>query len=205
MRNKFSNLLIGIGSVLVLAALMLFLYNQREASAAKQTAMELLDDLVVQIESNRPEAAGQQISAATEHLPDPYSTVMDTVSVDGYQYIGYLTIPSLDMEMPIMSDWSREKLRIASCRYAGSVGGNDLVLMGHNYDSGFGQLFQINVGDAVYFRDVNGTVTAYQVVAKDVLAASAVEEMISGEYDLTLFTCTYGGQNRMTIRCEKTA
>lgn len=191
--------------MLVLAALVLFSYNQREASVADQTAMVLLHNLRVQIASNQSQADSQQIPVNTAHLPDPYSTVMDTVSVDGYHYIGYLMIPSLNMEMPIMSDWSREKLRIASCRYAGSVAGDDLVLMGHNYDRGFGQLPRINVGDEVYFRDVNGIATAYQVVVKDVLAASSVEDMVSEEYDLTLFTCTYGGQNRLTIRCEKTS
>jgi hypothetical protein len=25
--------------------------------------------------------------------------------------------------------------------------------------------------------------------------------MTDGEYDLTLFTCTYGGKSRVTVRC----
>ena len=36
-----------------------------------------------------------------------------------------------------------------------------------------------------------------------VVSFTAVEEMTAGEYDLTLFTCTYGGQSRVTVRCDR--
>jgi sortase A len=42
------------------------------------------------------------------------------------------------------------------------------------------------------------------VVEKEVLKSTAIEEMEAGEWDLTLFTCTIGGADRITIRCEKT-
>ena len=35
----------------------------------------------------------------------------------------------------------------------------------------------------------------------EILQPTAVEEMTSGDYDLTLFTCTYGGATRFTVRC----
>lgn len=203
MKIKLSNVLIAVGSIMVLAALALFSYNQWESSQADQATMELLPKLVDEIESNQSETIGQEGPSGTESLLDPYSTVMDTVSVDGHDYIGYLMIPSLNMEQPIMSDWSMKKLKIASCRYYGSVNGNDLVLMGHNYDRGFARLSKIEIGAEVYFRDVNGITTAYKVVETDILAPTSVEEMVSGEYDLTLFTCTYGGKTRRTIRCDK--
>ncbi len=203
MKPRISNILIGLGTLLILAALVLFAYNQQEAASADRAAKDQLSKLMMQMETSRRENDGKSHLDMVQHLTDPYTAVMDTLTVDGHEYIGYLTIPDLGIEMPIMSDWSMEKLRIAPCRYSGSVGGNDLVLMGHNYDRGFGQLPQIEVGSEIYFRDVNGIMTVYQVVAKDILAATSVEEMVSGEYDLTLFTCTYGGQNRLTIRCEK--
>ena len=39
-------------------------------------------------------------------------------------------------------------------------------------------------------------------IVKDVLDAYDVEEMIAGDYHLTLFTCTKDRQHRMTIRCN---
>jgi sortase A len=49
---------------------------------------------------------------------------------------------------------------------------------------------------------MDGNTTAYEVVGKDVLDPTAVEVMTSGEYDLTLFTCTYGGASRVTVYCD---
>lgn len=36
------------------------------------------------------------------------------------------------------------------------------------------------------------------------ISADAVEEMESGDWDLSLFTCTLGGSYRVTVRCERT-
>lgn len=66
-----------------------------------------------------------------------------------------------------------------------------------------GNIDQLELGDAVLFTDMDGVTNGYEVVAVDILAPSAVEEMTSGAFDLTLFTCTYGGQNRVTVYCER--
>lgn len=128
---------------------------------------------------------------------------MTQVVIKQYSYIGYLTIPKLRLELPIMTDWSYEHLKISPCRYSGSVMGDDLVLMAHNYARHFGKLSELSTGDEVYFTDVLGITTRYQVVGRDVLDPYAVGEMTSGEFDLTLFTCTYGGQSRVTVYCDK--
>ena len=75
--------------------------------------------------------------------------------------------------------------------------------MAHNYDKHFVNIDQLELGDAVLFTDMDGVTTGYEVVAVDILAPSAVEEMTSGAFDLTLFTCTYGGQNRVTVYCDR--
>jgi sortase A len=49
---------------------------------------------------------------------------------------------------------------------------------------------------------MDGKTTVYTVVGTDVLDPSAVEVMTAGEYDLTLFTCTYGGASRVTVYCD---
>ena len=52
---------------------------------------------------------------------------------------------------------------------------------------------------------MDGVTITYKVVAKDILDPTAVEEMTEGTYDLTLFTCTYGGQSRVTVFCDRIA
>lgn len=95
---------------------------------------------------------------------------MTEVEIDGYSYIGYLSIPKLELELPIMADWDYARLRIAPCRYTGSVRGEDLVIMAHNYASHFGGLAKLSEGDNVIFTDMDGITTVYEVVAQDILA-----------------------------------
>lgn len=102
-----------------------------------------------------------------------------------------------------MSDWSYPQLRIAPCRYTGNLFADDLVIMAHNYWGHFGQLSNLQPEDTVLFTDIEGTQHTYQVVFTDLLTPGAVEEMTAGDFDLTLFTCTYGGQNRITVRCDR--
>ncbi len=82
------------------------------------------------------------------------------------------------------------------------------MLCGHNYTSHFGNLKYLEPGDALYFTDVDAHVFGYEVLEILILQPEAVEEMCSteaGEWDLTLFTCTVGGQARVTVRCGRTS
>ena len=75
--------------------------------------------------------------------------------------------------------------------------------MAHNYNSHFGRISKLNIGDTVYFTDMDGQIVEYQVMGKDILPPDAVEEMTAGNFDLTLFTCTYGGGSRITVYCDQ--
>ncbi len=48
----------------------------------------------------------------------------------------------------------------------------------------------MQTGDLVSFTDMDGRIVHYTVAEMDVLNPTAVEEMTSGDFDLTLFTCT---------------
>ena len=141
------------------------------------------------------------VQAMCDELGVPY--VVKQTQIGGYGYIGYLSIPALKLDLPIMGEWDYHRLRIAPCRYVGSVQGNDLVIMAHNYNSHFGRLSKLSEGDRVTFTDMDGILTTYEVIALDILNPYAVEEVTSGDFDLTLFTCTYGGESRVTVYCDK--
>lgn len=128
---------------------------------------------------------------------------MSQTAIGGYGYIGYLSIPALNRELPVMAEWSYPRLRISPCRFSGSVETDDLVILAHNYSRHFGKISSLKSGDLVVFTDVNGLASIYEVAEIDTLNPTAVAEMTSGEYPLTLFTCTYGGQSRVTVRCIK--
>jgi sortase A len=80
---------------------------------------------------------------------------------------------------------------------------DDLVICAHNYQSHFGRLNTLKTGDLVQFMDMEGNLFTYQVVSFEILQPNQAELLRSGGWDLTLFTCTIGGQTRFTVRCEK--
>lgn len=182
--------LMGVGLVMLLAALALAGFNTWDEARAEGDAAELLAQL--------------ELPAETEPLPayilHPHME-MPTLEVDGRQYIGVVSIPSLGIQLPVLSQWSEDGARTAPCRYEGSAYTDDLIIAGHNYRSHFGSLKNVGVGDLVCFTDAEGHVFRHTVAQVEVLDGSAVEEMSAGDWDLTLFTCTYGGQARVTVRC----
>ena len=126
---------------------------------------------------------------------------MPTVSVDGSDCIGVLEVPALELSLPVMSGWSYPKLRIAPCRFEGSAYSGDLIVAGHNYARHFGGLKRLSAGDEVRFTDAAGNVFVYAVLRVDTLSGGDADGMRAGEWDLTLFTCTYGGRSRVAVRC----
>ena len=202
MKHKLGTVFMILGALLVLSAAVLFLHNRQEENAAEESVRQVLPRILEQIPSQPPTQPPEEYGVPLELL-DPSAFVMKEVEINGYGYIGYLSIPVLGLELPIMADWDYTRLQIAPCRYTGSVRSEDLVLMAHNYSYHFGKLSQLSPGDMVMFTDMEGNITRYQVVVLDVLHPTAVEEMTSGEFDLTLFTCTYGGKSRVTVCCDK--
>lgn len=129
---------------------------------------------------------------------------MPEEEINGQQYIGVLKIPALSLELPVISAWSYPNLKVAPCRYSGSAYLNNMVVAAHNYQSHFGKLETLSQDDEVSFSDMDGNVFSYKVVEIETLSPYAIEEMTNGDWDLTLFTCTVGGQSRVAVRCENT-
>lgn len=209
MRTK-GNAWIALGLLLLAAALFLTVWNMNQANEAGDEAEAIVQELSAQIarhreSENREDTQGPTAQTLDPNLPDYVrfpDMEMPTTNIRGYDYIGVLEIPALRLELPIMSTWDYTRLRIAPCRYQGSVYLHNMILCAHNYASHFGQIKNLAVGDNVTFTDGDGNVFFYKVAAIETLTPTAVEEMEAGEWDLTLFTCTIGGSTRVTVRCE---
>lgn len=197
MGRKLGTVFMILGAALVLAALSLFLWNRWEDARAGASAEKVLPRMAELIEAGGAGGAEEE----ADDPADPYDTEMTEVEIDGYFYIGYLSVPSLGLELPVMSDWSYPQLKRSPCRYSGSTGTDDLVIAAHNYARHFGKIKTLSIGDTVCFTDMDGVLSVYEVAEIDILSPVDVEEMTAGEYPLTLFTCTYGGQSRVTVRC----
>ena len=123
-----------------------------------------------------------------------------TISVGGYEVCGSISIPKMGVELAIISDWSYANLNISACRYSGSPDGQ-MIVMAHNYTRHFGRLRSLAAGDEVRVTGVDGTIYDYEVTVTETLASNQLGVVMSGDnWDLTLFTCTYGGENRVVVR-----
>ena len=146
------------------------------------------------------------VSANPLEIPTMFPTYSDrelpVLEVDGHQYIGTVSIPVIDVVLLVQEDWSPALLKTSPCRYMGSPYQGDLIICAHNYTAHFGLLKNLLPGDEVIFTDVEGNEFRYTVVELETLAGTAIGEMESGAWDLTLFTCTLGGQMRITVRCD---
>jgi sortase A len=215
MKNRKSKIskagtgLIAVGLLLLLISLGLVGYNIWDNHRAAETSSEILQQLPTPTVTEEPEATPD----AAEEPPQPeeaevplYVTnpdmEMPTVEIDGNTYIGRIDIPSLELSLPVMSEWSYPNLRISPCRYTGSAYKNNLIIAAHNYESHFGNLKYLNAGDEITFTDVDGNVFNYVVAEIEQLNPTAIEQMESGDWALTLFTCTIGGSYRVTVRCD---
>lgn len=201
MKRKGS-VLIFAGLLLIAAALFITAFNLREEAAARTASVRAADRLEALIPAHTPRPAAVPGAVLPENVPET-DMEMPVKTVDGVDYIGVIAVPSLSLELPVASEWSYERLKTSPCRYSGSVYSGDMVLCAHNYSSHFGQIKTLKPGDAVVFTDVDGNVYNYEVAELETLQPAAVDEMKSGEWDLTLFTCTIGGQTRVTVRCDR--
>ena len=192
MKAKIGTLLMAIGYLMVAAAVVLFALNNIEQQNAAKSTDELMPKLI------------KEINEGQKNVINPAEKNEMTVKkIDGFEYIGFVGIPKLGLELPVMADWSEYRLKIAPCRYSGDLYDDDLVIMAHNYKVHFKNLDKLQAGDTVTFTDMDAVTTEYQVAALDMLHETDIEQMTAGEYDLTLFTCSYSGSSRITVRCDR--
>ena len=202
--RKTGTLWMIIGGLLISAALFLSVYNLYDAKMAEKSVEKVSEQLHSAVAENI-----QQEFAEELHIPDyeRYPEMeMPTVEIDGENYVGFLEIPQLNLSLPIMGgEWSERKLKKAPCLYDGSVYLDNMVIAGHNYRSHFSGLKNLKEGTEIYFIDADGNVFSYTLAWTEVIGEYDIHEMLSTdeEWDLTLFTCTYGGRDRYTLRCIK--
>lgn len=212
-RNHEGLLFITIGLLLIAAALCLVSYNLYDELRAKQSALQTVNTLEEYLPSETaPEMPAEPMEDQEPVMRDEQTVIPDYVlcpdmempveTINGIDFIGVLRIPALELELPIISQWSYSDLKTAPCRYSGSVYLNNLIICGHNYTSHFGNLKNLWEGDVATFTDMDGNIFTYKMVEQETLNPTDTEGMESGNWDLTLFTCTVGGQSRVTVRFE---
>lgn len=207
MKQKIGKICMVLGAVLILASLALLAYNKWDADRADKASQEVLGELEQTLTQTIEEKeTEEEVVLQPELDPEQEMTEME---LNGWNYIGYLSIPSVGLNLPVMSQWSYAGLKIAPGRYSGSTYADDMVVCAHNYAKHFSPIKWLAAGAEVYFTDMDGMRWSYEVSAVETLQPTQIEKMTtkteeSDDWDLTLFTCTTGGNARCAVRCVRT-
>lgn len=199
MRKALGVLCILTGAALLGIALWQVASFYRDAAHANAAAQAVTTSLREQIASRSLSPSDAQKSDAQKNDAQE----MPVMQLDGQSYIGYLEIPTVALELPVLHDWSYANLKNAPCLYAGTSFDEPIVILAHNYAQHFGTLGLLEAGDPVQMVDARGVIHRYEVAKIEVLGAFEVQEMLDPAYDLTLFTCTRGGRSRLTVRLTR--
>ena len=192
MKKKIAVTLMTIGTLFIAFAMALLVYNNHENKKAQETAELLIESIRLNIAENE----------LKEEVTDPFDEEMTIKEIDGYGYIGYISVPSLNIDLPVMSEWDYGRLKISPCRYYGSTKTDNLVIAAHNYIVHFKYLGRLKPGDMVTFTDMDAVVHKYKVDMVELLMPTDVDKVKDSGNDLILYTCTYGGAKRIVVRCS---
>lgn len=212
-KNKSGMLPIFLGFLMVIGSVFLTAYNlyiDYEARKHTQPVLNCFSEVLTEVTGTVHETSSNIHDVNTNfivetELPDfiLYPEMeMPIETINGQEYIGVLEFTSKNLTLPVISRWDDSKLKIAPCRYKGSVYTNDLILVAHNYSSHFGCLKNLLIGDVIVFTDASGNEFRFEVADFEIIMPYDIEGMESGDWDLTLFTCTLGGSKRLAVRCN---
>lgn len=193
--NKNGMIPMLLGIILVIGALLLTGYNLWSEYRGGKLSQEILEKFGpehILFENEIP-----------DYILDP-NMDMPEIEIDGKRYIGKISVPDLDLTLPVMSEWSYPNLKIAPCRYKGNAYKNNLIIAAHNYRTHFGRIRNLPIDSSIIFTDVDGNKFYYYIDSIENVKGEDIESMEVGNWDLSLFTCNYRGDVRVTIRCKRT-
>lgn len=181
--------------------------ENKNSEALDTTTKNIINDVIIvaldETESNDVEEI--EIPVETEN-----QATYTTDDGENYTTDSVLTIPSLYISYPVLSETSEELLKISLNKYWGpepnKIG--NYCIVGHNYANGrlFGKLSQMEIGDIATLKGMNGkTVTyeAYEIFVVEPTDVSCTSQLTNGKRELTLITCKNYGTQRLVIKCRE--
>lgn len=192
MRSSIGKIINRLGIVCIILALSLCVYNVYDTFRAYYAQKRIMEKY-----STLKSSSG----IVPDYILNPDMDMPD-VEVNGLTCIGTLEIPKLDLNLCVTSTFTYELMKQLPCRYYGSIYKNNMVIAAHDSWFHFGRLSTLNQGDEVIFTDVSGNRFEYSVDVIEAVKPNSVEDVTSGKWPLTLFTCTLDAQNRVVVRCK---
>ena len=201
-REWASPVCIVLGAILIALSVWTTIQDERaEAYAGERSeyinaeAARLISDSVAVYEDY------SDCEVVPDYVLDP-GREMPSVEIDGTSVIGQVSVPSVGIELPVCAEWDLTDAKSAPCRYVGSVYDDTMIIAGHSYKAHFRGLYDVKTGADVTFTDMDGNTFQYRVSKVETLDEYDHDGLLSGDWDMTLFTCTSDSRHRVTVRCD---
>lgn len=188
MQKGKTKFIVFLGIVLIISAVGFASYNFYEDWAAGKAAQLSLEKVKAEIQTDESENPEFE---------------KDEAEINGQFYIGILDIQKFQLSLPIKASCNENDLKTSPGRYSGSLDAGNLIIAGHNYSNHFGYIGNLQIGDEVVFTDMHGRRFVYAVSSIEMIDGNDSERMLEGDWELSLFTCTLEGSDRITIRCKQ--
>ena len=144
------------------------------------------------------------------------NTENEKIQMDGYDVIGTVKIPKINIEYPIVSiktsnpEETKIPMKFAIVRYWGENVNDfgNLSIAGHNNYDGtmFGKTKNLEIGDIVELTDLENNTIQYQIYDKFVTDPNDVTILTTNDENIrevTLITCTNGNRNRLILKAKE--
>ena len=204
MKNKIYNiiLVILIIALIVTVGLIAIKYGKNQIKEKElETVVEEVKVQIENIKNNNTETNANNTQQNKKEIQVEYK---------GYNVVGIITIPKLELEYPIIDKTNEEAMKVSITKFWGN-NVNDIgnfTMAGHNYMDGtmFGGTKKLNIGDLIEMTDLSGRTIEYRIFDKYVIDPNDVECVNSvegGTREITLITCTNGRSNRLIIKARE--
>lgn len=138
------------------------------------------------------------------------STSYEEAIYPNYPFIiGTIKIPSLIMELPVLSQMNDDLLKISVCRFYGPMPNEigNLCIAGHNYNNGsfFSNIPNLSIGDIIIITDLHNREFFYTVYDKYEISAkdtNCTSQDTNGQKEITLVTCNNFTGNRVIVKAK---
>ena len=168
--------------LLILFIIGTFIYKSIKISKQEKYSKQILENYnIIRIYSNL-----SSINTETDS-----SSSKNNITSDKQNILGTISIPKLNIQYPVFSNFDNELLKISPCRFFGPNFGENgnICIAGHNYDN---NKFFSNINKVFYYY-IN---KIYEVKSDDL---SPIYSYDNSKKQLTLVTCNNRNNNRIIV------
>ena len=189
-KNRYAWIAIGL-IILLLAVISLI-----QQGIAKNRAAGMLNALQLVLPESTQVSASELDQMSVEGLPDAETAVINDLPV-----MGEMLIPAIDVDVALISDYSKANLKKSACVLSGSAAGRDLVIAGGSYKVQLASLNTLTRGDTVLICDMNGNMYVYDVESVEFADKEHALDISDAGFDLSLYCLNNSGGARYAARC----